>query len=703
TSDGAGTTAAINVAENSTAVTTVTATDADLPADTLTYSITGGADAAKFSIDSSSGVLTFASAPDFETPTDTDTDNVYEVTVEVTDGTLTDSQDISVTVTPLNDNTPTITSDGAGPTAAIDVSENSSLATVVTATDADLPAESLSYSITGGADAARFLIDSSSGVLQFVAPPDYETPIDAGNDNVYDVIVQVTDGTFSDTQAIAVTILNASEVATSFADTAIWRSSGVTAPIAATWDGSSFGTAEKTVTVGQWRIIDGAESPSRDEKIVVGVSSAGVISGEMYSGGSWSALPFSLASGASSGEHGFDVVYESVSGNALLVWNNGSTGTNSVSYRTWDGTSWSAEQTATAPLSGRATQIKLVSDPNSDSVIMLVTTSSSDDYAIVWDGNSWGTGSTLGTTSGQTSDSAVAIESLSGQGLAIYDDVAGGTELDYRVWNGSTWSAASTLNPPAGITGDPRFVITASDPLSDRIALAALTSSNEIWFSIWDGSTWTSSITASTNASTSSSISMAVSFESETGQLLATYAESGNTTVSYLTWTSAGGWSAASSTPSIGGVPNSMTLSSDVDTDRIMLAVQDSNSDLHYVQWDGSSWGAVNTLDLDTGETSAQPFLFLYDASTNVDPAITSNGAGASASINVAENSTAVTTVIATDTDLPAQTLNFSITGGADASQFSINSVNGTLRFISAPDREAPTDAGSNNVYDVIV
>ena len=66
TSDGGGTTASINVVENTTAVTTVTATDVDL--DTPTYTITGGADQGSFSIDLNSGVLTFDSAPDFETP-----------------------------------------------------------------------------------------------------------------------------------------------------------------------------------------------------------------------------------------------------------------------------------------------------------------------------------------------------------------------------------------------------------------------------------------------------------------------------------------------------------------------------------------------------------------------------------------------------------------------------------------------------------
>lgn len=98
TSNGGGASTSVSVAEGATAVTTVTATDADL--DTLTYSILGGADAGRFSINSSSGALAFSAAPDFESPLDANTDNVYEVQVQVSDGNGgTDTQTINVTVT----------------------------------------------------------------------------------------------------------------------------------------------------------------------------------------------------------------------------------------------------------------------------------------------------------------------------------------------------------------------------------------------------------------------------------------------------------------------------------------------------------------------------------------------------------------------------------------------------------------------------
>ena len=98
----------------------VAAGDADLPADTITYSISGGADSALFAIDTNTGELTFVAAPDYEAPTDSDGNNIYEVEVTANDNNgNTTAQTISVTVTPVNDNAPAFTS----PTTA-SVSEN---------------------------------------------------------------------------------------------------------------------------------------------------------------------------------------------------------------------------------------------------------------------------------------------------------------------------------------------------------------------------------------------------------------------------------------------------------------------------------------------------------------------------------------------------------------------------------------------------
>ena len=74
------------------------------------YAINGGADQAVFSIDGSSGALTFNAAPDYETPADADENNVYVVVVTATSGVgsreLTAVRTITVTVTDVDESMP---------------------------------------------------------------------------------------------------------------------------------------------------------------------------------------------------------------------------------------------------------------------------------------------------------------------------------------------------------------------------------------------------------------------------------------------------------------------------------------------------------------------------------------------------------------------------------------------------------------------
>ena len=68
----------------------------------------------------------------------------------------------------------------------------------------------------------------------------------------------------------------------------------------------------------------------------------------------------------------------------------------------------------------------------------------------------------------------------------------------------------------------------------------------------------------------------------------------------------------------------------------------------------------------------------------NEPPSITSDGGDTTAAVSVAENTTAVTTVIATDPDAE-QALSYSIVGGADETRFTINSTTGALAFVTPP------------------
>ena len=92
--------------------------------------------------------------------------------------------------------------------ATASIVENSTDAYQATATDAN--GDPITFSISGGADQAFFTI-TAGGALSFIDAPSFETPRDAGADNVYDVQLRASDGKLSATRDVAITVTNSRE------------------------------------------------------------------------------------------------------------------------------------------------------------------------------------------------------------------------------------------------------------------------------------------------------------------------------------------------------------------------------------------------------------------------------------------------------------------------------------------------------------
>lgn len=202
TSNGGGSTASVSVPENTRAITTVTATDAD-SSSVVTYSISGGADASKVTINAATGVVQFGTAPDFEAPTDADANNTYVFVVMASDGTNSDTQTITVTVTDVADGIPDTTAPTITSSATPTVAENAAFSLALTAN------ETVTWTKTGGADVALFTLAGST--LSMVAR-DFEAPADANADNAYVVQVTATDTSGNATnQTITLTVTDVDE------------------------------------------------------------------------------------------------------------------------------------------------------------------------------------------------------------------------------------------------------------------------------------------------------------------------------------------------------------------------------------------------------------------------------------------------------------------------------------------------------------
>ncbi|MCX7400267.1 MAG: cadherin domain-containing protein [Planctomycetales bacterium] len=199
-----------NVAENTTAVATVTATDADLQSQTVSFAITGGADSAQFSI-TSGGVLTFVAAPNFEIPTDTDANNTYDVEVTASDsGTpvLTTVQNVTVTVSDVNELL-TLISGSTGSIAENEAVSSVTYTAVAVDPDTTSPNNNITYNIKPGVDDAAFVtINETTGAVTLLAPADFESK------SSYLFTVMATDGgspALSAEQVVTVNVLNQPE------------------------------------------------------------------------------------------------------------------------------------------------------------------------------------------------------------------------------------------------------------------------------------------------------------------------------------------------------------------------------------------------------------------------------------------------------------------------------------------------------------
>jgi hypothetical protein len=194
----------VSIDENSGAgqiIYTATADDSADVSDGVTFSLADGSDSA-LSIDASTGEVTLATDPDFETQSQ------YSFTIVATDGANNSAdQQVTITVNNLDEVAPTITS--ANTADAID--ENTGAGQVIYTATADDSADisaGVSFSLADGSDSA-LSIDASTGEVTLASDTDFETQ------SQYSFSVIATDmaGNVSEAQSVTLDINNIDEVA----------------------------------------------------------------------------------------------------------------------------------------------------------------------------------------------------------------------------------------------------------------------------------------------------------------------------------------------------------------------------------------------------------------------------------------------------------------------------------------------------------
>ncbi len=181
------------IAELATLTFTATATDANVN-DSLTFTLDAGSVG---SIGATSGAYSW-------TPGEADGPGVYTATVRVSDGALSDSETISVTVSEINHYAPILASIGDRT-----VNELDALTFTASATDSDLPTPPLTFTLDAGSVGS---IGATSGAYSW-------TPGEADGPGVYTTTVRVSDGEMEDYETITITVAEVNHYAPILAGT----------------------------------------------------------------------------------------------------------------------------------------------------------------------------------------------------------------------------------------------------------------------------------------------------------------------------------------------------------------------------------------------------------------------------------------------------------------------------------------------------
>lgn len=170
----------------------------DVDSDTLSYSATlaDGSPLPSW-LTFTPATRTFSGTPPSDAP------SCLEIKVIASDGSLSASDIFKLDIADAG-HPPVITSGGGGDTASYQVAENTLDVGIIVATDEDHDA--ITYSISGGADAALFEIDPQTGALRFRHAPDFEHACDTDHNNSYIVEVSASDGSTADTQVLTIEV-----------------------------------------------------------------------------------------------------------------------------------------------------------------------------------------------------------------------------------------------------------------------------------------------------------------------------------------------------------------------------------------------------------------------------------------------------------------------------------------------------------------
>lgn len=290
----------------------------------------------------------------------------------------------------------------------------------------------------------------------------------------------------------------------------IYGEGSVQTPRWRTWTNATntYGAESSLPTAGgSIHQIQIAAAPDRQE-VVAAVQNDGLFSNQLrvfhYNGSTWSS-DWQASIGFNTSAPRFDVVYSQSTNKAFVVYSANTGSTNELRYRTYNGTSWSAEQSYNAQrTSGTVAYVKALPRPGTDEIAVVWADDSNMDMSAnyynmatnTWSGEPAAALSTNisrnGTgTSVNSAFADLAFEQVSGKLQVCWGD-EGVTDLKCVTRSAGTGGSWGSVTTYSGFNVEPVEMHMASEPNTNYIAYTADddagTPSGEV--GVWDGSTW---------------------------------------------------------------------------------------------------------------------------------------------------------------------------------------------------------------------
>jgi len=381
------------------------------------------------------------------------------------------------------------------------------------------------------------------------------------------------------------------------------------------WNNVSWTLEDSALSVGTgnsifWSVLRAA--PSRDEYVLGTLDDEGHVNVQVYdvSARSWgNLLEISTAIGGNDAYRGFDIAYESVSGDAIVVSANG---TADPVYHSWNGTNWSTVASIDFTVTtGVPYWVRLASHPSKDEVSLMVLDENSDVAAMIWDGGSWSNEQLLETSASMATEEDIAVSYENYGDDAVFAWGSANT-MESRVWNGNSWESELS---PITICGGAAFVNwlnLKADPTSNRLALMSIDSESDLNVLLWGGHGWDSTTQLDGGLETNAARSADGAWLETETKLVVGFGDSGVDEADYYTWTPSGGWSTAGSAASGSTDPRLVQLRRKPNTDEIMMAIVDDASDLSIQRYNNSDWINHSEVELSAPSWTTESFMVAY-------------------------------------------------------------------------------------------